>query len=205
MALLLGVDRFMSEARAITNPIGNAVGTMAIARWVGAVDRERMVHMLDGTTDPRDRSVLRSRRHRKSRSPRRLALTARAAGLSSGFKGDRREGRRHAPLLRAMFDAAIAAAQPALCVPPHLPPRPGRLIVIGAGKASAAMARAVEDNWQGRWRAWSSRATATPCRASASRSSRPRIPVPDAAGEQAARAHSASWSGADAPTTSCCA
>jgi len=54
------------------------------------------------------------------------------------------------PFLRAMFDAAIAAAQPALCVPPHLPPRPkGRLIVVGAGKASAAMARAVEDHWQG--------------------------------------------------------
>ncbi|MDR3527126.1 MAG: glycerate kinase [Rhizomicrobium sp.] len=53
-------------------------------------------------------------------------------------------------LLRALFDAAIAAAQPALCVPPHLPPPPkGRLIVIGAGKASAAMARAVEDHWQG--------------------------------------------------------
>jgi len=53
-------------------------------------------------------------------------------------------------LLRAMFDAAIAAAQPALCVPPNLPSRPsGRLVVIGAGKASAAMARAVEDNWLG--------------------------------------------------------
>ena len=57
------------------------------------------------------------------------------------------------PLLRAMFDAAIAAAQPALCLPPHLPPRPnpskGRTLVIGAGKASAAMARALEDHWDG--------------------------------------------------------
>lgn len=53
-------------------------------------------------------------------------------------------------LLRAMFDAAIAAAQPALCLPSHLPPRPaGRTIVIGAGKASAAMARALEDHWDG--------------------------------------------------------
>jgi len=53
-------------------------------------------------------------------------------------------------LLRQMFDAAIAAAQPTHCVPPHLPPAPrGRLIVVGAGKASAAMARAVEDNWPG--------------------------------------------------------
>jgi hydroxypyruvate reductase len=49
-----------------------------------------------------------------------------------------------------MFDAAIASAQPALCIPPHLPAPPkGRLVVVGAGKASAAMARAVEDNWPG--------------------------------------------------------
>ena len=53
-------------------------------------------------------------------------------------------------LLRQMFDAAIAAAQPALCIPPHLPEAPrGRLIVIGAGKASAAMARALEACWPG--------------------------------------------------------
>ncbi|WP_370674136.1 glycerate kinase [Pleomorphomonas sp. PLEO] len=53
-------------------------------------------------------------------------------------------------LLRSMFDAAIAAAQPDRCVPPFLPPRPkGRLIVLGAGKASAAMARAVERHWDG--------------------------------------------------------
>jgi glycerate 2-kinase len=53
-------------------------------------------------------------------------------------------------LLRRLFDAAIASAQPSLCIPPHLPARPrGRCIVIGAGKASAAMARAVEDHWDG--------------------------------------------------------
>ena len=53
-------------------------------------------------------------------------------------------------LLRYLFDAAIAAAQPAHCVPPYLPEAPkGRLVVIGAGKASAAMARAVEDHWSG--------------------------------------------------------
>jgi glycerate 2-kinase len=53
-------------------------------------------------------------------------------------------------LLRRMFDAAVAAAQPSLCLPPHLPAPPkGRTIVIGAGKASAAMARALEDHWKG--------------------------------------------------------
>ena len=48
-------------------------------------------------------------------------------------------------------DAAVAAAQPALCLLPHLPAPPkGRTIVIGAGKASAAMAQALEQNWQGK-------------------------------------------------------
>ena len=53
-------------------------------------------------------------------------------------------------LLRELFDAAIASAQPALCIPRHLPAAPrGRILVIGAGKASAAMARALEDHWPG--------------------------------------------------------
>jgi hydroxypyruvate reductase len=53
-------------------------------------------------------------------------------------------------LLKQMFAAAIEAAQPAYCLPPFLPEPPtGRLIVIGAGKASAAMARAVEEHWPG--------------------------------------------------------
>ncbi len=53
-------------------------------------------------------------------------------------------------LLRQMFDAAIASAQPDKCVPPFLPTPPkGRTIVVGAGKASAAMAKAVEDHWTG--------------------------------------------------------
>jgi glycerate 2-kinase len=51
-------------------------------------------------------------------------------------------------LLKDMFDAAIATAQPALRVPSFLPQPPrGRTIVIGAGKASAAMAKAVEGHW----------------------------------------------------------
>jgi hydroxypyruvate reductase len=49
-----------------------------------------------------------------------------------------------------LLHTSIAAAQPAVCVPPHLPePAPGRTFVIGAGKASAAMARAVEETWAG--------------------------------------------------------
>ena len=41
LALLLGIDRFMSEARAITNLIGNGVATMVIAKWEGALDEQR--------------------------------------------------------------------------------------------------------------------------------------------------------------------
>lgn len=53
-------------------------------------------------------------------------------------------------LLRRMFESAIQSAQPELCVPLHLPPPPkGKVVVIGAGKASAAMARAVELHWPG--------------------------------------------------------
>lgn len=48
MVLLLGVDRFMSEARGITNTIGNGVGTMAIAKWVGALDACKMNKALNG-------------------------------------------------------------------------------------------------------------------------------------------------------------
>ena len=49
-----------------------------------------------------------------------------------------------------MFDAAIGAASPKLRIAPFLPPPPkGRTIVIGAGKASAAMAKALEDLWPG--------------------------------------------------------
>jgi len=97
-------------------------------------------------------------------------------------------------LLRRMFDAAVASSQPALCVPRFLPDLSavrGRVIVIGAGKASAAMAEAVEQHWQGRGIERVSGLVVTrygygaPCRhieiVEAAH------PVPDAAGEAAAR------------------
>ncbi len=53
-------------------------------------------------------------------------------------------------LLRQLFDAAVASAQSAVCLPQHLPEPPkGRTVVVGAGKASAAMARAFEAAWPG--------------------------------------------------------
>ena len=47
IALILGIDRFMSEARALTNLIGNGVATVVVGRWVGDVDTNRMRRMLD--------------------------------------------------------------------------------------------------------------------------------------------------------------
>lgn len=46
MALILGVDRFMSECRALTNFIGNAVATVVVSRWQGSLDRERLAAVL---------------------------------------------------------------------------------------------------------------------------------------------------------------
>ncbi len=51
IALILGVDRFMSEARALTNLIGNGVATVVVARWEGALDRTRLAATLAGEAD----------------------------------------------------------------------------------------------------------------------------------------------------------
>ena len=90
-------------------------------------------------------------------------------------------------LLERMFTAAVNAAQPGHCIPRFLPPPPtGRTIVIGAGKASAAMAQALERNWPGELSGLvvTRYGYAVPCE---------RIeiveaahPVPDAAGREAA-------------------
>jgi aerobic C4-dicarboxylate transport protein len=51
MALILGVDRFMSECRSLTNFIGNAVATIVVARWEGALDREKLARALNGVPE----------------------------------------------------------------------------------------------------------------------------------------------------------
>jgi aerobic C4-dicarboxylate transport protein len=48
MALILGIDRFMSECRAVTNFIGNAVATIVVARWEGELDENRLKAALAG-------------------------------------------------------------------------------------------------------------------------------------------------------------
>lgn len=50
IALILGVDRFMSEARALTNLVGNSVATIVVAKWEGALDMQRLHAELDQPT-----------------------------------------------------------------------------------------------------------------------------------------------------------
>lgn len=91
-------------------------------------------------------------------------------------------------LLRRMFDAAVESAQPAHALPAFLPQPPaGRTIVVGAGKAAAAMARAVEQHWRGPLSGIvvTRYGHAVPCdRIQVVEAAHP---VPDAAGAQAAR------------------
>jgi aerobic C4-dicarboxylate transport protein len=54
MALILGVDRFMSECRSLTNFIGNAVATIVVGRWEGAVDMDRLRRVLVTGGEPSD-------------------------------------------------------------------------------------------------------------------------------------------------------
>ncbi|RVD34920.1 cation:dicarboxylase symporter family transporter, partial [Mesorhizobium sp. M4B.F.Ca.ET.019.03.1.1] len=48
MALILGVDRFMSECRALTNFVGNAVATIVVARWEGELDQTQFAAAMAG-------------------------------------------------------------------------------------------------------------------------------------------------------------
>ena len=57
MALILGIDRFMSECRSLTNFIGNAVATIVVSRWEGTLDRERLDAALAGEPLPEPEGV----------------------------------------------------------------------------------------------------------------------------------------------------
>jgi len=54
IALILGIDRFMSEARALTNLVGNGVATIVVAKWEGALDEDRLKAELDGAASRAD-------------------------------------------------------------------------------------------------------------------------------------------------------
>jgi aerobic C4-dicarboxylate transport protein len=51
LAIILGIDRFMSEARALTNLIGNGVATIVVAKWCGELDEAKLQHALNAETD----------------------------------------------------------------------------------------------------------------------------------------------------------
>lgn len=57
LVLLVGIDRFLNEARAVTNLIGNGVATIAVARWEGALDLEQMKRAFAASAAGRDLSV----------------------------------------------------------------------------------------------------------------------------------------------------
>jgi aerobic C4-dicarboxylate transport protein len=57
MALILGIDRFMSEARSLVNMIGNAVATVVMAAWEGELDRDRLRLALDGQLPPAEHQL----------------------------------------------------------------------------------------------------------------------------------------------------
>jgi aerobic C4-dicarboxylate transport protein len=59
MALILGIDRFLSMCRAVVNMIGNAVATLVVARWENELDRNALQNHLRGTTDTLNNSAAR--------------------------------------------------------------------------------------------------------------------------------------------------
>ena len=92
IALILGVDRFMSEARALTNLVGNGVATIVVAKWEGALDEARMRAHLDRETDQEadDPETVLVAEDRSRRSASR--------GRARPWSGLRNRGRRLPPL-----------------------------------------------------------------------------------------------------------
>ncbi len=58
LTLLLGVDRFMSEMRALTNLVGNGVATIVVAKWERELDEDRMMRVLNGEEEVTDESLM---------------------------------------------------------------------------------------------------------------------------------------------------
>ncbi|GGM18678.1 hypothetical protein GCM10010841_28470 [Deinococcus aerophilus] len=68
LALILGIDRFMSEGRAITNIIGNGVATLVVARSENAVDMNRLTRVLDGEQLPPVNADVKAEEHGEGRT-----------------------------------------------------------------------------------------------------------------------------------------
>jgi aerobic C4-dicarboxylate transport protein len=69
LALILGIDRFMSEARALTNIIGNGVASIVIARWEGALDRSTLAAELTGGSQKKAREIELDASHQSAKIP----------------------------------------------------------------------------------------------------------------------------------------
>ncbi|MBD2797551.1 dicarboxylate/amino acid:cation symporter [Xenorhabdus sp. 18] len=63
MALILGIDRFMSECRALTNLVGNACASIVVARWENALDKEKMHRVLNGDMSSSIEETKRNNKH----------------------------------------------------------------------------------------------------------------------------------------------
>jgi len=60
MALILGIDRFMSEARALTNFVGNGVATVVVSKWEKELDSARMDDVLNGRVHVEDQNSMKA-------------------------------------------------------------------------------------------------------------------------------------------------
>ncbi|GAA3296048.1 C4-dicarboxylate transporter DctA [Streptomyces cinereospinus] len=126
IGLIVGIDRFMSEARALTNFAGNAVATVLIGTWTKEIDKERVGEVLAGRAAVRREDPARRRPRRRRRTGRRH----RGARPARRRRAGRREGtgqglirRKPPPHARA---AETTPPRSAARVPPGTtPPRPG--------------------------------------------------------------------------------
>ncbi|WP_103501380.1 C4-dicarboxylate transporter DctA [Streptomyces sp. SM14] len=105
IALIVGIDRFMSEGRALTNLTGNGIGTLAIARWTGELDRDRLKYVLDNPTTVDVDALM------KEEAEAGLRQTAEATGSDNGTDGPGPDGTTDGP--DAPSDAADSRKEPA--------------------------------------------------------------------------------------------
>lgn len=82
MGVIVGIDRFMSEARALTNFTGNAVATVLIGNWAHEINREQVLRMLSGGVPFNEVSLQRDERSAASATGRSRSARWRRSGFS---------------------------------------------------------------------------------------------------------------------------
>ena len=130
IALVVGIDRIMSEGRALTNCIGNGVATMVVAGWQGERDDERFQEVLRNPSmvDARDGGAMRGDGRRRGRGER--------AGRFERERGRRVASARAAPCASARARARGARAR--RCRRPRGGRRRRRAAAISAASAAAS-------------------------------------------------------------------